>query len=324
MKESYFNKDINIAFLKDRSIWYDSWREFKKYNFSLICITIMLIYTIVSFLSFAGLLEHVFVMINKLANLTGVENLLSKEFLRLNDWNSQVASGYQPPSFQHILGTDMIGRSVLRKLLLGAGISMFVGVLTALTSVVIGTLLGLIAGYVGGIVDEIIVWLYSTISSVPYILLLIALTYILGRGLTAVCLALAFTNWVYTARLVRGEFIKHKNRDYVVSAEAIGATHIRKIIFHILPNVLPIILISFSLRFVSAIKAEVILSYLGVGIQNYPSWGIMISDSRSEILNGVWWQLVFTSLAIFSILLAFNIVTDLLRDAWDPKLRGTE
>jgi peptide/nickel transport system permease protein len=151
-----------------------------------------------------------------------------------------------------------------------------------------------------------------------------AMSLVLGRGIYAVYLALGLTTWVSLCRLIRGEFIKHKEREYVMAARALGAGHFRIIFRHILPNVLHIVIINFSLRFVFAIQAEVILSYLGIGVQDMPSWGIMINDAKVELARGVWWQLAGATGAMFIIVLAFNVFGDALRDALDPKLRGVE
>jgi peptide/nickel transport system permease protein len=184
-----------------------------------------------------------------------------------------------------------------------------------------GTLLGLLAGYFGGWIDDLIVWLYTTISSIPSIMLILAIAFVLGKGLTTVYIAIGATSWVTIARVIRGEFIKHKSRDYVTAASSIGATDFSRIFKHILPNVFHQVIISVSILFQSAIKSEVILSYLGLGVQGQPSWGLMIDDGKLELARGVWWQLSAATLFMFVLLLAFNIFGDSLRDALDPKLK---
>ena len=199
---------------------------------------------------------------------------------------------------------------------------MSIGLFTATLSAIIGIILGSIAGYYGGKVDEIIVWFYTTFSSIPGIMLLVAITFILGKGLVAVYLALGLTSWVSLCRLIRGEVIRHKDREYVHAATAIGGGDFRKLFMHILPNVLHIVIINFSLQFQVAIKSEVILSYLGLGVQGRPSWGTMIDDAKLELARGVWWQLAAATFAMFMIVLSLNILGDALRDALDPKLKG--
>lgn len=238
------------------------------------------------------------------------------------DWAKEVGGSNLPPSADYIFGTDIFGRDVFRKVLRGTQIAMSVGVATALISIPIGVFLGALAGYFGGWVDDFITWLYTTISSIPNIMLLISITMILGKGLFAVYIALGATSWVTLCRLIRGEVMKHKEREYVQAAGAIGGGHFRKLFKHILPNVTHIVIINTSLQFQIAIKSEVILSYLGIGVQGEPSWGTMIDDAKLELSRGVWWQLAAATFAMFLVVLAFNLLGDALRDSLDPKLKG--
>lgn len=248
--------------------------------------------------------------------------LLTHWGLLARHWDAEVGDAYAAPSMQHWLGTDLFGRSVLVKIMKSTEVAMSVGFVVGLVSITIGVVLGALAGYFGGIVDECIVWLYTTVASIPNTMLLVALTFILGKGIFSVYVALGVTNWVELCRLIRGEVKRHKDREYIQAATALGASHLRKLCKHILPNVLHIVIIRFSLIFQFAIKSEVILSYLGLGVQGSPSWGVMIDDAKTELTRGIWWQLVFATLAMFLIVLAFNILSDALRDALDPKLKG--
>lgn len=245
-------------------------------------------------------------------------------------WREQVGESYAPPSRENILGTDIFGQSVLRKTFYGAKISITVALCASLISIAIGVPAGAIGGYFRGFIDEIIVWIYSTLSSVPYILLILAFAVVLRErtifghkltGITAVYLAIGLTSWVGICRLIRGEVIKHKDRDYILAAISYGCSRRRIIFRHILPNVIHLVIIDFSLRFVSFIHAEVILSFLGLGETDRPSWGAMINDARIELSRGVWWQMAAATAAIFVISLALNIFGDALRDSLDPKLR---
>jgi len=139
--------------------------------------------------------------------------------------------------------------------------------------------------------------------------------------LSSIYIALGVTSWISLCRVIRGEFIKHKSREYVVAAESLGASHFSRIFKHILPNVSHFVIIDFSINFMSAIKAEVILSFLGLGVQGQPSWGVMIDDSKLELSRGVWWQLGGATIAMFFVVLAFNLLGDSLRDALDPKIK---
>ena len=153
-------------------------------------------------------------------------------------------------------------------------------------------------------------------------MLLVAIAFILGKGTSTVFLSLGLTSWVGLCRIVRAEVMKHKEREYIHAANAIGATHSQKLIKHILPNISHLLIINFTQTFDSAIKAEVVLSFLGLGVVGRPSWGTMIDDSKLELARGVWWQLAAATMAMFFIVLAFNILGDALRDALDPKLKG--
>lgn len=243
---------------------------------------------------------------------------------------------YEGPSWHHWMGTDINGRDVFAKVLYGTKIAMMVATIASVLAAVIGLVLGVVAGYFGGIVDEIITWLYSTLQSIPYILLIMAFAFALQdkqfhwfgrefqiRGITAVYLALGLTGWEGLCRLIRGEVLKHRDRDYVLAARAIGASNTRILFRHLVPNVFHIVIITFSLSFVSYIHAEVILSFLGLGVKGEPSWGVMIDDAKGELARqpAVWWQLTAASVAIFVISFALHIFGDALRDALDPKLK---
>jgi peptide/nickel transport system permease protein len=245
-------------------------------------------------------------------------------------WQEEVGKSYEPPSRENILGTDIFGQSILRKMLYGTKISITVALCASFISLAIGVPLGAIAGFFRGFVDEIIVWVYSTLSSIPYILLILAFAVVLHdktlfghklTGITTVYLAIGLTSWVGICRLIRGEVMKHKEREYVLAARSYGCSNRRIIFRHLMPNVSHLVIIDFSLRFVAFIHAEVILSFLGLGESVRPSWGAMINDARIELSRGVWWQMAAATAAIFFISLALNIFGDALRDSLDPKLR---
>jgi ABC-type dipeptide/oligopeptide/nickel transport system permease subunit len=236
----------------------------------------------------------------------------------------QAGEAYAAPSWAQPFGLDVLGRSVLARLVQGARVALIVGFFSTAIAIPIGTALGLASGYFRGKVDALVVWLYSTLDAIPTILLLLALALVLptGKGLATVCIALGVTSWVSTCRVVRGEAIRQKELDYVRAARSIGAGSLRILFVHVLPNVMHLVLVQASLVFVYAIKSEVILSYLGVGVQNFPSWGVMIDDARLELVGrGVWWQFAAATGALFALVLAFNVFNDALKDALDPKER---
>jgi ABC-type dipeptide/oligopeptide/nickel transport system permease subunit len=215
-------------------------------------------------------------------------------------------------------------------MLYGTKTSITVAMCASIISLFIGIPLGAIAGYYRGWVDDVVVWLFTTLNTIPYILLIMAFAVVLRdrtifgveiKGITAVYLAIGLTSWVGICRLIRGEVIKRKESEYVLAARAMGCSSGRIIFVHLLPNVFHIIIINFSLQFVSFIHAEVILSFLGLGETDKPSWGNMIDAARTEMARNVWWEMAAATLAIFVISLALNIFGDALRDCLDPKLR---
>jgi peptide/nickel transport system permease protein len=223
------------------------------------------------------------------------------------------------------LGGDRLGRDVMSKTIKGTEISVFVGVLASLLATSIGTLLGAFAGFFGRKADDFLEWLYNVFTAVPDILLIFAFAAVFGRGIGTVVLILGLTGWAGVYRQVRAEFIKHRGREYVRAAEAIGASTTSRMFRHILPNVSHVVLVRMSLLVVGFIKAEVILSYLGLGVPvDQVSWGTMLAEAQSELILGYWWQLAAATLIMAVFVTAFSLMADAWRDALDPKLRGAE
>lgn len=281
--------------MKSRSLWQDAIARLRKDKLAVICFAIIAVYFILALGCALGLFFRDFALTNR-------ETI------------------YLAPSFEHLLGTDLFGRDVLSRAAHGAVTSILVGLVGAGISISIGATLGAFAGYFGGWLDDLIVWFYTTIDTIPYILLLSAFAFLLGSGLETMCIAIGVTSWVGLCRLMRAEFMKHRDREYVQTATALGASHMRRLFIHILPNTFHIILINFSLTFVGAVKSEVILSYLGLGVEpGRPSWGMMIDDAKQELARGVWWNLTAATLFMFFLVLSFNLFNDSLREALDPK-----
>ena len=229
---------------------------------------------------------------------------------------------FEPPSARHWMGTDNLGRDVAQRLVQGTRIAFHVGIITSLIAIPLGVLLGLLGGYYGGKVDSLVVWLCATVASMPGLLFILAISLVVGQGLMGIYLGIGLTTWVGTCRIIRAEVMKHVNCAYVQAAQTLGYSDLRIMFRHILPNVSHLILIQFSLRFPSAVATEVFISFLGIGVQGEPSWGVMINNARTRLWQGVWWEMTFTSLAIFLLVLAFNHIADCLRDWLDPALRG--
>lgn len=293
---NFFSKHI-----RGHSLWADAMRRLLSDRVAVLCISVVLLFFVIAVLIRTGLL--------------------------IEDWKAVIGGSRDVPTFdkgwRFWLGTDLFGRSMLLKAVHGTYAAIFIGVMSSVISIPIGFVLGALAGYFGGWLDELITWLYTTVSNIPEILLLVAISFAIGsKGMGAVTIALGTTTWVSLARLIRGEVIKHKSRDYVTAAGAVGGSHFRRLFVHIMPNVLHILMITFSLRFVTAIKSEVLLTYLGLGVRpGEASWGLMIDDAKSELVQGIWWGLAGATGLMFLIVIAFSLLTDAMRDAFDPKLR---
>jgi ABC-type dipeptide/oligopeptide/nickel transport system permease subunit len=288
-----------------RSLWSDAWTRLRRRPSTLICLSILAIYLLIGLASFIPALK--------------------------NKAESPVGDDYIPPtltSFNKLLGTDIQGRPVIWRLLYGTRVALLITIFSSILALGIGVTLGVIAGYFGRWIDDIIVWLYTTFSSIPWVLLMIAFVYALKSfeidPILMIILALGLTDWVGICRLMRAEVMKHRDRDYVHAARAAGVGTPRILLRHILPNVFHLIIITFSLNAVTYVQAEVVLTFLGLGITAEPSWGRMIDDAKLELLRGVWWQAVAATVAIGILCLALNILGDALRDALDPKLRGAD
>ena len=227
-----------------------------------------------------------------------------------------------------LLGTDAQGRSILFRGIYSIKVAIQIGVVTALVSVLIGAVLGSAAGYFGGWVDTLVVWLYTTFSSIPNLVLLVVIAYAFQATdsdvkdtLLPVYLAFCATFWIGTCRVVRGETMKLKQLEYIQAAKTAGFGSLRVLFRHVLPNTSHLLLINFSLLLIGAIKSEVILSFLGLGVKSQPSWGVMIRDAgnNGDVMTGFFWQIGTATALMFVLVLAFNILSDALQDAFDPK-----
>ena len=240
----------------------------------------------------------------------------------LPDSEATVGDAQQPPSWHlaTLLGTDLLGRSVLWRVLAGAQTAVTIGLATTALAVPFGTALGLAAGYFGGWVDGAINWVYSVVVSVPDILLITAISYAMGKGLESMCVAIAATSWVGIMRLVRGEVMKHKGSDYVLAARSLGAGSRRIMFSEILPNVVHVAIVTSSLVLLAAVKGEVILTYLGLGIQDGASWGLLIAGASQDLTNEIWVPLAGTVAAMFLLIYSLSTIGDALRDVLDPRV----
>jgi len=230
----------------------------------------------------------------------------------------------EPPSAQHVLGTDAFGRDVLSRVMHGAGFSLQVGVVSRLLALVSGTLLGLLAGYYGKRTDQIVMRLADVTLAYPGLLLLIAVVAAVGPSKVSLFIALGVVGWAGVARLVRSQVLSLKEREFVTAIRSLGAANSRVILRHVLPNVLTPILVIFSMGLGASIMAESSLSFLGLGAQPpQPSWGSMISGGLDYLRVAPWLSLA-PGIVVTLTVLGFNLVGDALRDLYDPKLGRTQ
>ena len=336
---------------RSRGVWVTAWRRLKNDRVGVVSLVIVVAFALLVLLSFLGIvagdwqrevavpdapptfmgpqavqtgtdpLANVVAKDAKPVDLTDIDPLAPK----YEEWKARAAKIQiaDPPRADTLtFGADRLGRSVLDKAIKGAEVSIFVGLFAALLATVIGTILGALSGYIGGKVGDFLEWVYNVFTSIPDILLIFAFAAVLGRGITTVILILGLVGWTGMYRLVRAEYIKHHNREYVRAAEAIGTSHWSRMFVHILPNVSHVVLVRMSLYVVGFIKAEVILSFLGLGVPvDQVSWGTMLSEAQAELVLGHWWQLAAATIFMATFVTAFSLFTDALRDALDPKLR---
>lgn len=238
-----------------------------------------------------------------------------------------VAERLQPPMWQeggtadHILGTDSLGRDILSRMIYGARVSLLVGCVSVFLAGLIGVSLGLVAGYVGGWPDVVLMRIADIQMAFPFILLAITLMAVLGSSLGNIIFTLAITGWVQYARMVRGQVLSIREKEFVDAARCVGVPRLRIMWRHVLPNTVSPIIVLASFGVSAAIIAEAGLSFLGLGVPlSVPSWGAMLSQAR-EVQSKAWWPAFFPGMAITATVFGINVVGDWLRDVLDPHLR---
>ena len=255
----------------------------------------------------------------------------------------EIEDRYSEPSADHWLGTDYRGKDVFLKAVFGIRTALKIGIIGSAFAAVIGVVLGILAGYFGGKIDDIVVWLYSTFAAMPTLLFILAFALLLQKGflseglatlfknisdffyidqgMLALYLGIGLTGWVSLCRVVRGEAMRLKREAYIQAAKALGYRPFRIIFKHLLPNLFHLVIIYFTMRFAYAVMTEVIVSYLGLGVEMEPSWGVMIADGQQRLWRGVWWEVTAATGFMFFLVLSLHILGDSLRDILDPKLR---
>jgi peptide/nickel transport system permease protein len=235
---------------------------------------------------------------------------------------TDVSLKLKPPSFQHLLGTDQLGRDIFSRMLYGSRVSLSVGFVAVAISILIGILVGAVAGYYGRWVDSLLMRFVDIMLCFPSFFLILTVVALLGPSLFKVMVVIGITSWMGTSRFVRAEFLSLRERDFVQAAKALGVKDKRIIFRHVLPNALAPVFVTATLDVATAILVEAGLSFLGFGVQPpAPSWGNILTEGRTYIFDA-WWLTLFPGLAILITVLSFNLLGEGLRDALDPRLRG--
>jgi peptide/nickel transport system permease protein len=231
-----------------------------------------------------------------------------------------VGRRFEPPSLNHLMGTDEIGKDLFSEILFGTRISLTVAVYASLASGLLGAIVGSISGYFGGVIDELLMRFTDVFQVLPELFLALLFTIIFGPGLLNIVFIISVVSWPTTARLVRAEFLSLKERPFVEAARSIGAGHMRIIVGEILPNAIPPLIISTTLVAGTAVLLESTLSFLGLGDISSPSWGLVLHETLPVMRYG-WWLTFFPGLSIALLVLALNMVGEGLNDALDPRFR---
>ncbi|MFK7827343.1 MAG: ABC transporter permease [Oligoflexales bacterium] len=238
-----------------------------------------------------------------------------------NEWDELLNdNGYGPISGIYWLGTNFNGQDIFQRAIYSTFIAFKVGLVVATCSLSIGICLGSISGYYSNTwIDELIIWMYGCLDSIPFYLFVAAVSFALKDSDAAMYLAMVGVLWTSSCKVLRGQVIKLKNLEFVEAARAIGVKDYKIIMKHIIPNLAPLILIELSLSFVTAIKTEAILSFLGLGVKEGISWGVMLSEASAEVVAGRYHNFIAASFFMFGLVMAFNQLSDALQDALDPK-----
>jgi peptide/nickel transport system permease protein len=232
-----------------------------------------------------------------------------------------LAQRNRPPSLEHLMGTDALGRDILSRAIWASRVSLSIGIVSVLLSAVLSTTIGAVAGYAGGWIDNVLMRLTDAFLAFPTLFLMIAIVAAFGSHLTVLIAVLGLTAWQTGARVVRGEVLSLRSREFVHAARGLGATDARVLVRHILPNLLAVVIVSATIRVALNILLEVGLSYLGLGVQSpLASWGNMVAEGKG-VLRAAWWVSAFPGVFIVLTVMAFNLLGDGLRDVTDPRRR---
>ena len=286
-------EDIKLP-KESESLWGKAWYKFRRDRTGMISLAVVIFFFLIALGVWAGLWGQ--------------------------GWSNVDGAMWSGPSSEHWLGTNIIGQDIFERGIYSTKTAFEVGMVVAILSTILGAILGALSGYfTNSWIDEIILWLMGVLDSIPFYLFVAAIAYALQGYPYSMHVAMIATFWTTTARLVRGEVIKLKNFEFVEAARAIGLPQNKIIFRHIMPNTFHILLVQATIVFVSAIKSEVILSFLGLGVVDGVSWGLMIAESTQEVQAGHYSNFLTASAFLFALVMAFNMFSDSLQDALDPK-----
>jgi len=251
-----------------------------------------------------------------------VFSFLGPVFYRTNQSNTDIANTFLPPGNGHPLGTDSYGFDVLGRMMKGGQASLEIALLSALIATVIGTLWGAVAGLVGGVVDALMMRVVDVLLAIPFLFIVLIIATRFDASVLSLSLLLGAFSWLVPARLVRGEVLTLRVRDFVSAARVMGGTQWRLVSRHLVPNALGVVIVNVTFQIADALLAVAALGFLGFGL-NYPkvSWGDMLSDGINYLLSGYWWLIYPVGLCLVLVVMAFNFIGDALRDAVDVRLR---
>lgn len=272
----------------------DTWQRLKSDRYGMSGLIVVVIFAVIALCVWSGLLGQ--------------------------GWSEVSGERYESISGRHWFGTNLLGQDILQRTLFGTATAFEVGLLVTICSTLLGTVLGGLAGwYSNSWLDELILWLKGVLDSIPFYLFAAAIAFALRGSPWAMHLAMIITFWTTTARIIRGEVMRIKQREFIEAAHAIGLPGFTILFRHVLPNTIHILLVQGTIVFVAAINTEVILSFLGLGIQDGISWGLMLAESSQEVLAGQFGNLLAAGISLFLLLMGFNLLADSLQDALDTR-----
>jgi len=341
-----------LYWARRNEIWVRAWRQVRRKKLAMVSLGVLTVYVAIGVLDSASwrdverpangsskavlsdpysLLDRILAPLAERTEKTYsaplAKTLLTKERVETEVGDKIVLRMEYPPLDHpggHLLGTDKTGEDVFCMTLKSVRTGLIVGGLTTLIAVPFAIFFGVLAGFFGGWLDDLVQYVYSTLASIPRVLLVACFMLVFQQGLMQLCVVMGVTGWVGLCRLLRGETLKLREKEYVQAALALGVSKARVIARHIVPNLMHLVLISVVLRFSGLVMAEAVLSYLGLGVgPDTSSWGSMINQAREELGRDpvVWWSLAAAFVAMFVLILPANLFGDALRDALDPRLR---